>query len=251
MTALVSGLYGLVIGSFLNVVIHRVPERRSIVRPPSACPQCGARIAARDNVPVVSWLLLRGRCRTCRAPISPRYPLVELLTGILFSLVALRFGWGPTLPAMLLFVAGLVALAFCDLDHLILPKRIVYPTGVLVEAALVGAAAATGEWRRLAVAAGCAAVALAVFRAMYFVAPRGLGFGDVRLAPLIAGALGWLGVGYALMGFLLANILGVAIGLALMAARRASWRTRLPYGVFLAAGALLALPLGGLLHAGA
>ena len=248
MTALVAGLYGLVIGSFLNVVIHRVPERRSVVRPPSACPHCGTRISARDNVPVVSWLVLRGRCRSCAAPISVRYPLVELLTGALFALVALRFGWSPTLPAMLIFVAGLVALAFCDLDRLVLPKRIVYATAVLVAVALLSAAAATGQWHRLAVSAACAAAGLVVFRLIYFISPRAMGFGDVRLAPLISGTLGWLGVGYALVGFLLANVLGVVIGLALIAGRRASRRTRLPYGVFLAAGAMLALPLGGMLH---
>ncbi|HLI24080.1 MAG TPA: prepilin peptidase [Acidimicrobiales bacterium] len=248
MTALVAGLYGLVIGSFLNVVIHRVPERRSVVRPPSACPHCGTRISARDNVPVVSWLVLRGRCRSCAAPISVRYPLVELLTGALFALVALRFGWSPTLPAMLIFVAGLVALAFCDLDRLVLPKRIVYATAVLVAVALLSAAAATGQWHRLAVSVACAAAGLVVFRLIYFISPRAMGFGDVRLAPLISGTLGWLGVGYALVGFLLANVLGVVIGLALIAGRRASRRTRLPYGVFLAAGAMLALPLGGMLH---
>jgi leader peptidase (prepilin peptidase)/N-methyltransferase len=248
MAVIVAGLYGLVIGSFLNVVIHRVPEKRSVVRPPSACPRCGSRISARDNVPVVSWLLLRGRCRSCAAPIPVRYPLVELLTGVLFALVALRFGWSPTLPAMLIFVAGLVALAFCDLDRLVLPKRIVYATAILVGVALLSAAAGTGQWHRALVAVACAAAGLVVFRLIYFISPRAMGFGDVRLAPLISGTLGWLGVGYALMGFLLANILGVVIGLALIVGRRATRGTRLPYGVFLAAGAMLALPLGGMLH---
>ena len=122
-----AALYGLAIGSFLNVVIARVPAHRPVSRPPSACPQCAVPIQRRDNIPVVSWVVLRGRCRACRAPISARYPLVEILTAGLFVEVVLRFGWSWSLPAELALVAGLVALAFCDLDHLVLPKRIVYP----------------------------------------------------------------------------------------------------------------------------
>lgn len=251
MTALVSviaGVYGLVIGSFLNVVIYRVPAHKSVVRPASACPGCGTPIASRDNIPVISWLLLRGRCRSCGMAIPARYPVVELLTGAIFALVALRFGWSPTLPAMLVFVAGLIALAFCDLDHLVLPKRIVYPTGVLVGVALLAAAAGTGDWHRLWVALACAGGGFVVFFAIHFASPRSLGFGDVRLAPLISGTLGWLGVGYAVIGFLLANFLGALVGVALIAARRSSRKTPLPYGVFLAAGAVIALPLGGVVH---
>lgn len=248
LVAAVAGVYGLVIGSFLNVVIYRVPQHLSVVRPPSACPECGVRISSRDNVPVVSWLLLRGRCRSCQGAISARYPLVELLTGALFAMVGLRFGWSPTLPAMLIFVAGLVALAFCDLDGLVLPKRIVYPSAGLVGACLLGAAVGTGAWHRLWVALACAAGGFLVFFGIHFVSPRSLGFGDVRLAPLISGTLGWLGVGYAVVGFLLANLLGAAVGIGLILAGRSSRKTPLPFGVFLAAGAILALPLGGLLH---
>ncbi|MGH9076091.1 MAG: prepilin peptidase [Acidimicrobiales bacterium] len=242
----VAGLYGLAVGSFLNVVIHRVPLHLSVVRPGSACPGCHAPIAARDNVPVVSWLVLRGRCRACAMAIPARYPLVEALTGALFVGVALRFGLSPSLPAMLIFVAGLTALCFCDLDRLLLPTRIVYPTAALVGLSLVAAAAGTGSWHRLGVAAACAAGGFGLFFTIHFVSPRILGFGDVRLAPLIAGALGWLGVSYAIAGFLLANVLGVAVGLALIAARRHSRSSALPYGAFLAAGAVAALGLGGL-----
>jgi leader peptidase (prepilin peptidase)/N-methyltransferase len=246
--AVIAGLYGLVIGSFLNVVIHRVPLRRSVVRPPSACPGCGVRIAGRDNVPILSWVVLRGRCRGCAMRIPLRYPLVEALTGGLFVLVTLRFGLSPTLPAMLVFVAGLTALAFCDLYGLVIPKRIVYPTAALVSIALLAAAAGTGSWHRLAVAAACGAGGFVVFLAIHLVSPRAMGFGDVRLAPLISGTLGWLGVGYAVVGFLMANLLGSVIGLALIAAGRNSRRTALPYGVFLALGAVVTIPLGGLVH---
>jgi leader peptidase (prepilin peptidase)/N-methyltransferase len=242
------GLLGLAVGSFLNVVIYRVPRRLSVAKPPSACPGCAAEIAWRDNIPVLSWLMLRGRCRACRMRISPRYPAVELLTGGLFVLVAVRFGWSTTLPAMLLLVSGLVALAFIDLDQLLLPKRIFYPTALLVGGALVGAAAADGSWRRLGVAAACAAGAFLVFFAMHVASPNGLGFGDVRLAPLIGGALGWVGARYALLGFITGAFLGAVIGMALIALRRHGRRDPLPFGVFLALGAVVALPLGQVVH---
>ena len=250
MTALVvaAAVYGLAVGSFLNVVIHRVPQRLSIVRPPSSCPGCGSPIANRDNIPVVSWLALRGRCRSCSMRISARYPAVEALTAGLFVLVALRLGWSWSLPAELAFVAGLVALAFCDLDRLVLPKRIVYPTAGLVSAGLIVAAGVQGSWHRLAIAALCGAVAFVAFFALHMASPRSLGFGDVRLAPVIGLALGWLGPRYAVVGFVFANLLGVVIGLSLIAAKRSSRKTALPYGVFLAMGAVLAIPLGGLIN---
>lgn len=251
MTALVevgAGLCGLVVGWFLNLVIQRVPQHLSVVRPPPTCPGCGTRILGRDNVPILSWAVLRGRCRGCAMRIPVRYPLVEALTGGLFVLVALRFGLSPTLPAMLVFVAGLTALAFCDLDRLVVPKRIVYPTGALVSAGLIAAAASTGAWHRLGVAAACGAGAFGLFLVIHVASPRAMGFGDVRLAPLISGTLGWLGVQFAVVGFVLANLLGALIGLVLIAAGRSSRRSPLPYGALLALGAVLALSLGTLVR---
>lgn len=238
-------LYGTAIGSFLNVVIYRVPVGQSVVRPPSACPSCGHQIQARDNIPVVSWLMLRGLCRHCGAEISPRYPLVELLTGLVWVAVALRFGWSWTLPAMLVLVTGLISLAFIDLDHLKLPRVIVWPVGLTVAALLLLAAAIQGQWHRLLVAVICALVEFAVLFAINMASPRSLGFGDVRLGPVIGLALGWLGWRYAFWAFLGANILGVIVGLGLIAARRAGRRTPIPYGVFLAVGAFLALFYAG------
>lgn len=248
MTALLligAALYGTAIGSFLNVVIYRVPPGLSVVRPPSACPECGHQIETRDNIPVISWLLLRRRCRNCRALISARYPLVEVLTGLVWVAVALRFGWSWTLPAELVLVTGLIALAFIDFDHLKLPRVIVWPLGVTVLALLVLAAGIQGTWHRLLVAVICAAVEFAVLFGINFASPRALGFGDVRLGPVIGLALGWLGWRYAFWGFLAANILGVIVGMGLIAARKAGRKTPVPYGVFLAAGALLALLFGG------
>lgn len=243
-----AALYGLAVGSFLNVVIIRVPLKQSISHPGSACPQCAAAIGRRDNIPVLSWMILRGRCRACHAPISARYPLVEVLTAALFVEVALRFGWSWTLPGELALVAGLVALAFCDLDHFVLPKRIVYPTAILVSAGLVLASAVQGTWGRLGVAVACAAVEFAVLFTITVVSPRSMGFGDVRLGPVIALGLGWIGVRYAVVGFLVANLLGAIVGVVLIATRRATRKTPVPYGVFLAAGAVLTIAVGSGIH---
>src|SRR5438067_4378024 len=125
--AAICGVFGLMVGSFLNVVIYRVPRKESVVRPRSRCPGCGTQLAERDNIPVLSWLLLRGRCRTCAEPISVRYPLVELLTGGLFVAAALRFGLDWVLPAYLVFFASLVEITFIDLEHYIIPNRVLYP----------------------------------------------------------------------------------------------------------------------------
>lgn len=244
MTALLvvaAALYGTAIGSFLNVVIYRVPAGKSVVRPPSACPSCGHQITARDNIPVISWLVLRGKCRNCGAPISARYPLVELLTGAVWVGVALRFGWSWTLPAELALVTGLIALAFIDYDHLKLPRVIVWPLGMTVLALLVLAAGVQGMWHRLLVAVICAAVEFAVLFGINFASPRALGFGDVRLSPVLGVALGWIGWRYAFWGFLGANLLGAVVGLALIAAQRAGRRTPIPFGVFLALGAFAAM----------
>lgn len=243
-----AALYGLAVGSFLNVVIHRVPNKQSVVRPGSACPGCRQEIAPRDNVPVLSWLLLRGRCRNCGMRISFRYPMVELLTGVVFVAVALRFGWSWTLPAEIVLVGGLVALSFIDLDHLLLPRVIVYPLGVGVLAALVLAAAVQGTWHRLEVAAICAGVEFAVLFSINLISPRALGFGDVRLGPVIALGLGWIGWRYAFVGFLAANLLGAVVGLVLIATKRAGRRTPIPFGVFLSLGAVAAMLFGGAFH---
>ena len=235
---------GLAVGSFLNVVIYRVPRKESIVRPRSACPNCGTPIADRDNIPVVSWLILRGRCRHCHEPISVRYLLVELLTAGLFAGAAARFGAHWVLPAYLAFLAGLLALAAIDLEQLLLPKRIVYTTLIIVSGLFIVAAGATGEWHRLGTAFASGAGAFAAFFTLNFINPRWLGFGDVRLALLMGVGLGWLGPGTALLGFFLGFLLGAVVGVALIAAKRLERRSPVPFGVFLSAGAALAVYAG-------
>jgi leader peptidase (prepilin peptidase)/N-methyltransferase len=243
-TAIVLGIFGLLIGSFANVVIYRVPEGRSIVRPPSGCPACGSRVRTRDNIPVISWLVLRGRCRDCHAPISLRYPAVEALVGALFVGVGLRFGISWTGVGEAALAAGLVVLAFIDLEHLLLPKKIVYATLTVVAVVFVAGAATGTQWHRLLVAAISAVVPWALFFVINFVSPRAMGFGDVRLALLIGFGLGWLGAGYAFLGFIVASVLGSVVGVTMIALGKAGRRTPIPFGTFLAAGAVVAVLAG-------
>jgi len=237
-------LLGLAIGSFLNVVIYRVPLNMSVVSPRSSCPSCGTQIAERDNIPVLSWALLRGRCRYCLEPISARYPLVELSCAALFAGLAARFGYDWALPAFLVLFAGLLALSVIDVETMLLPRKIVWPLSVLVTALFVMAAAATGRWHDLLVGAICGVAWFVVFFLLNLASPRMLGFGDVRLAPVLGLALGWLGVGYVLLGFFAANLIGAVIGVALIATKRMKRQQQIPYGVFLALGCAVAVFAG-------
>jgi leader peptidase (prepilin peptidase)/N-methyltransferase len=239
-----SALFGLAIGSFLNVVVYRVPLGASLSRPASACPSCAAPILSRDNIPLLSWVLLRGRCRRCRAAISVRYPMVEVATAALWVAVALRFGWSWTTPAVDAFVAGLLALACIDLERYLLPKRVVYPTAAASAVFLTVATVSGGEWHRLAIAVLGGAVAFGLFFALNWVNPRWLGFGDVRLAAVIGLVLGWLGLPYLLVGLLAANLAGIAVAAVLVGTGRMKRDTPIPYGVFLSAGSVVAVLAG-------
>jgi leader peptidase (prepilin peptidase)/N-methyltransferase len=257
-TAAFTGGFGLLIGSFLNVVIFRVPAGRSIVSPPSSCGGCGVRIRPFDNVPVLSWLLLRGRCRDCSARISPRYPLIELLTGVVFVAVALRFApWhaleqpmptalGPIAETLAFAVlAGVgIALAWIDIDTQRLPDAIVLPSYPVVAALLLVAAASTGEWGALLRALAGAAILFAVYFAMAFAYPAGMGLGDVKLAGLLGLALGWLGWGELVVGGFSAFLLGGAFAIALVLLRRAGRGSGIPFGPWMLAGAALAIFAG-------
>jgi len=240
-------LIGMVVGSFLNVVIYRVPLKLSIIRPRSACPQCRHPIAERDNIPVLSWIILRGRCRHCHSPISVRYPLVEASTGVLFALTAWRIGPHFDLGVFLVLDGSLIALALIDLEHLLLPRSIVYPTLGAVIGWLVASAAYYDQWHRLQIAAVCGAAWFIVFWLLNFFSPRSLGYGDVRLSLVLGIALGWLGVGDVLIGFFAANLLGAIIGLTLIGFKKMSRDQPIPYGVYLAAGATLAVLIGPVL----
>ena len=247
MTALAAAIcfvIGLCVGSFLNVVIYRVPRRESVVRPRSHCPACEAPIADRDNIPVLSWMLLRGRCRSCGARISVRYPLVELGTAVLFVAAAVRLGATWQLPAFCVFFASLLAISVIDLDHYIIPNRVIYPTLAVTIPLLVVAAAADGSWDHLRNAAIGGVAGFAVLLAIHVAVPRGMGFGVVRLAGVIGMMLGWLGLRYLFLGLFLAFLLASVIGVALIAARLRSRKDAVPFGPFMALGAVLAVLWG-------
>ncbi|RZU52244.1 leader peptidase (prepilin peptidase)/N-methyltransferase [Krasilnikovia cinnamomea] len=234
------GLLGLAVGSFLNVVIHRVPRGESLIRPGSHCPHCSAMVRHRHNVPVLGWLLLRGRCADCQAPISARYPLVEAGTAALFVAVAARFGWSWELPAYLYLAAVAVALAAIDLDVLRLPDQIVLPSYgvalVLLAPAMIAEHSWTAGLRGLV-----AALVLYAFYRLLAAIPRGMGFGDVKLAPLLGFYLGWLGWSSVAVGAFAGFLLGGIVGAALMVTRLANRKTRIPFGPYMLAGAFLAV----------
>ncbi|MBV9043043.1 MAG: prepilin peptidase [Acidimicrobiia bacterium] len=247
MTAFVTvacGVFGLAVGSFLNVVIYRVPRKESVVHPRSRCPGCGTQLAERDNIPVVSWVLLHGKCRTCGEPISARYPLVELLTAALFVTAALRFGLDWVLPAYLIFFASLVAITFIDLEHYIIPNRVLYPTVFIAIPLLVLAAATQDQWHNLERALLGAVLAWSFFLVLHLISPRGMGFGDVRLSFLLGLFLGWLDLRHVFLGVFVGFLLGSIVGLVLMALRRRGRRDHIPFGPFLAAGAVIAVLFG-------
>ncbi len=256
------GGFGLLIGSFLNVVVARVPAGQSVAHPGSRCPRCLTPIAARDNVPVLSWALLRGRGRCCGEPISARYPVVEGATGLAFVLV----GWwvagsagtaawplaGQGLPsppavvallAMLYLVAVSIALALIDIDTKRLPFWIVAPS-VAVGAVLLAASAVLAGERSAVVRMLIGAAALwAFYRVLHLVYPAGMGYGDVRLSALIGGYLAWLGYPQLAVGAFAAFLLG-ALGGIVAIRLGASRRNTIPYGPYMLAGLWIGLVVG-------
>lgn len=230
-------LFGLMVGSFLNVVIYRVPAGRSVVRPGSHCPRCGTAIHWYDNIPVVSWIALKGRCRSCKERISVRYALVEAFTGGMFALAVYVFGYSWRLPLAWFFVAILICLALIDLDHMIVPTIIALP------AAAVGLSAAIAIdpgrwWVYLASAAGAA---FFCFLLVMLWPGGGMGGGDITLALLVGGVLGFPGV---LVAFFLAFLLGSIVGVYMIAVLKKTRKAQVPFGPFLAMGSYVALFAG-------
>ena len=250
---------GLLVGSFLNVVIYRVPLGKSIVSPPSSCPSCGERIRGWDNIPVLSWVLLRGKCRTCRLPISARYPLVEAATAVLFGLVGARF-LGPIAEsgvdatfvvatavvgvAFLYFAAISIALAAIDLDTHRLPNVLTLPSYIVAIVLFAIAAFLSGDWPGLLRSAIAGAALFAAYFAMAFAYPQGMGLGDVKLAGLIGVYLGWLGWGSVIVGAFGAFVLGGAFSVFLIATRRAGRKSGIPFGPWMLAGAFVGVFFG-------
>jgi leader peptidase (prepilin peptidase)/N-methyltransferase len=245
--ATLCGLLGLAVGSFANVVIHRVPRGESLVRPASHCPSCGAPVAWHDNLPVAGWLLLGGRCRSCRAPISIRYPLVELGMGLLWFLLALRLvdvGLGWAVPAYLALAFVCVVLAVIDATTRLLPNRITYPAFPVVLGLLVVASVGLGDLGRLVRGLLAALAVGGFFLALALISPRGMGLGDVKLAPTLGLALGWLSWGAVVLGVFAGFLLGGLAGLGAIALLGLTRKSLLPFGPWLVTGALLGVLAG-------
>jgi leader peptidase (prepilin peptidase)/N-methyltransferase len=260
-------VFGAAIGSFLNVVIHRVPNEESIVFPNSACPKCSKPIQTYDNIPILSWLILRGKCRNCKEPIAVRYPLVELLTAVVFLVVYWKIGFTPYLPVSLTFAAVMISLVFIDAEHMILPNVITYP--LLVAALLVrllfpifvssvyftdlarAPLASLSAYPAWAVSmAGAVLGALAGGGSLWLVGEiwkrlRGveaMGLGDVKMMLGVGALLGW---SLSFLSIFIAAFVGAIAGVALLAGKRdRDLQGQIPFGVFLGPASLIALLFG-------
>ena len=237
----IAAAYGLVLGSFLNVVIHRLPREMSLLRPRSHCPACGATGRWYDNVPVLSYVALRGRCRACRAPISPRYPLVELAAGALAVACLARFGLTLAGAEAAVLVLLLLPLALIDFEHHLLPDALTIP-GLVAGLAFsaFGGLVPLAE-SALGAAVGGALPYLVIVAYRVLRGAEGMGLGDVKLLAMVGAFLGWQGV---LLTLGLGSCVGAAVGLALMALGRARRDTELPFGVFLSLAAAAVLFFG-------
>jgi leader peptidase (prepilin peptidase) / N-methyltransferase len=239
--AVAAGLFGLVVGSFVNVLVHRLPRGESVVLPPSHCPACGAGIRVLDNIPVVSWLLLRGRCRACGAPIAVRYPMLELANAILWTLVFLRARETTELLGGVFFATACLALAAIDAEFQILPDKITL-TGIAFGILLAFfSRSRTPAAAMLGAAAGGGGLYLVAFLYEKIAGHEGMGLGDVKMLAMIGAFLSVSGV---LVSVLLASLAGSIVGIAAIALGRGDRRMRLPFGVFLAAGGVAAFFFG-------
>ncbi len=242
--ATVVGLFGLLIGSFLNVVAYRVPLGRSVVSPPSACPECHHPIRPRDNIPVLSWLLLRGRCRDCGAGIAVRYPMVEAVTGVLFAGTYLVIGPVWVLPAYLVFVSTTVALVLTDLDHKRIPNRILYPATGAVVVLLVAGAAADGTLSDVPRAGAGGVIYFGILLLIALAARGGFGMGDVKLAFLLGTILAFRSWDTLWSGIFLAFLIGGLVSLLLLITRKKGRKDAIPFGPPLIVGAWIAVVWG-------
>ncbi|MCI0485308.1 MAG: prepilin peptidase [Blastocatellia bacterium] len=254
-------VFGLLIGSFLNVVIYRLPRRESIIFPGSHCPSCNVAVKAYDNIPVLSYAILRGRCRNCRAPISPVYPAVELLVACLYLLLFLSDGRSRIFVADLVFVSLIVPLVFIDLRHKLLPNAITYP-GFLLMIVLRALAPDTvivnwtsrlfglSDWPDWGVAlVGSALGALAgggslwLVRALYLWLRKveGMGLGDVKMMIMVGAFLGWQ---QTLLTIFIASLIGSVVGVLLIKLKGGTMKMEIPFGVFLGPAAIIVLFVG-------
>ena len=236
-----SFVFGLVLGSFLNVCIHRIPRKQSIVTPPSSCPDCGEQIRFYDNIPLISYLLLLGKCRRCGHKIPFRYPLVELITGLLSIALFIRYGVSFQYVLFFLFSASMVVISFIDLQWQIIPDVISLPgiaAGLIVSILLNYI-----EWHEslIGIVAGGGALYLVAVGFEWLTGKDGMGGGDIKLLAMIGAWMGWKALPFVV---LLSSLTGVIIGGASLIASQKGLRARIPFGPFLAIGALIYLFFG-------
>jgi len=237
-------IFGAIVGSFLNVCIYRIPRRRSIIFPSSRCPHCNSPISALDNIPILSYVMLGGRCRECRARISIRYPVVELLNAVLYTAVLWRIGPGPSAVAYMVFVSAMVVITFIDLDFQIIPDSITLP-GILAGLALSLFLLIDpfSRMESLGLVNGAAGMLLGggLFYLIAVLSRGGMGGGDIKMMGMVGSFLGWKAV---LMTTFIASLTGAVVGVMLMVLKGRGRKTRIPFGPFLALGALLSLFAG-------
>lgn len=234
-------IFGMVIGSFLNVCIYRLPASQSIVHPRSCCPRCGHLIRAYDNIPVLSYVLLRGRCRDCGTRISPRYPLVELLSGAFAAMTVARFGVGWTAAIMFLLIAAFLVITFIDIDHRIIPDVITLPGIPIGLAASFGPGLVTPLEALIGILAGGGSLFLVAWGYQFITKREGMGGGDIKLLAMIGAFIGWKGV---LFTIFVASLSGTLAGMALIFRRGEGMKLAVPFGPFLAVGAIAYLFIG-------
>ena len=233
--------FGLVIGSFLNVCIHRVPTSQSIIHPRSRCPQCGHLIRAYDNIPVLSYALLRGRCRDCGTRISPRYPVVELLSGAFAAMTVARFGLDWTGAVVYALIAAFLVITFIDIDHQIIPDMITLPGIPIGVAASFGPGLVSPLEALIGILAGGGSLFLVAWGYQLIAKREGMGGGDIKLLAMVGAFVGWQGV---LFTIFVASLTGTLTGIAMMFRRPGGMKLKVPFGPFLAVGAIAYLFIG-------
>ena len=234
-------IFGSVVGSFLNVCIYRLPRRESVAFPPSRCPGCGSGIRWYDNVPILSYLLLRGKCRSCGSKISPQYPVVELINGLLTLFLFLKFGASPTFFVLFIFSCALVVITFIDLEHQIIPDVISLPGIVIGFAASFFLPWLGWKSSLIGIVAGGGSLLIVAYLYELFAKKEGMGGGDIKLLAMMGAFLGWRAVPFILFA---SSLLGSVIGISLMVARKKDSKLAIPFGPFLAMGALLYMFFG-------
>ena len=234
-------IFGAVVGSFLNVCICRLPQGESVVFPPSRCPGCGSRIAWYDNVPIISYLLLRGRCRSCRTAISPQYPLVEAINGFLTLFLFMRFGLSFAFAVLFLFCSALVVITFIDLEHQIIPDVISLP-GIVAGFAFSFFIPQLG-WKGslIGILVGGGSLYLVATLYQLCTGKEGMGGGDIKLLAMMGAFFGWQAVPFIIF---VSSLVGSVIGVSVMLIQKKDGKLAIPFGPFLAFGALLYIFFG-------